>query len=119
MSQPHPNPKSHAVIEADPENANIIKVTNPNKPGHVIVTIKEEGEGDRPISGQMVSMEYTGYLKDESRPNGRSEDSFDSTNNPGRGAFDVEIGIGRVIGGWDEGVPLLRPGGSAELEISP
>jgi FK506-binding protein 1 len=114
---PHPNEKSTATIEVDEENQNIITVTRDDKPGHVIVTIENEGEGDRPTTGQKVTMEYTGWVKDETRESGRAEKSFDSS--VGRGDFVTPIGVGRVITGWDEGVTLLKTGGNATLEISP
>lgn len=34
----------------------------------VTKTIIKEGNGPKPSAGQKVTMEYTGWLKDESRP---------------------------------------------------
>jgi len=117
---PHPNPKSKADVEVDPNNEKRITVTLPDKAGHVIVSIEEEGEGDQPVTGQKVSMEYTGWVKigeDESGKPLRAEKQFDSS--VGRGDLVTAIGVGQVITGWDEGITLLRTGGKAVLEISP
>jgi len=117
MSTPHPNPGSKAVIEQDPSNPSRVTVTIPDKPGHLIFTTTLEGQGERPVTGKRVSMAYTGWVKDVSRESGRAEKPFDSS--VGRGDFDVTIGVGQVITGWDEGVTLMRQGGKAILEISP
>ncbi|PPJ52178.1 hypothetical protein CBER1_09900 [Cercospora berteroae] len=45
-------------------------------------------------AGDNISMEYTGKLTDGTQ--------FDSS--VGRGDFDVKIGTGQVIKGWDEGI---------------
>ena len=34
-------------------------------------------------------------------------------------AFETKIGVGRVIKGWDEGVPQLSLGERAKLTITP
>ncbi|KAF9892224.1 hypothetical protein FE257_002000 [Aspergillus nanangensis] len=72
---------------------------------------------DFPKKGDKVSMHYTGCLFDDSKPNCMGT-KFDSSHNPGRGPFDVTIGIGQVIQGWDEGVPQMSLGEKAVLTIS-
>lgn len=37
----------------------------------VDVKTTQEGSGPKPSPGQTVTMEYTGFLKDASKPNGR------------------------------------------------
>lgn len=37
----------------------------------VIKTTIKEGSGPIPLKGQIVAMEYTGYLKDTSKPDGK------------------------------------------------
>lgn len=56
---------------------------------------------DRPRAGDDVTIEYTGYLFDAAAP-GTKGKKFDSS--IGRGDFNVKIGIGRVIKGWDDGI---------------
>ena len=70
---------------------------------------------DFPQSGDTVTMEYTGWLFDASAPQNRGK-QFDSS--VGRGDFQTPIGVGRVIKGWDEGVPQMSLGEKAVLEIS-
>ncbi|SNX85701.1 probable FPR1 - peptidyl-prolyl cis-trans isomerase, FK506-binding protein [Melanopsichium pennsylvanicum] len=69
------------------------------------------GDGENfPKPGDTVTMHYTGTLA----ANGKE---FDSSRKPGRGAFETKIGVGRVIQGWDQGVPQLSLGERAKLII--
>ncbi|ATY67371.1 peptidyl-prolyl cis-trans isomerase [Cordyceps militaris CM01] len=77
-------------------------------------TIKS-GSGVQPKPGQTVVIEYTGWLKDTSKPDNKGN-KFDSS--VGRGDFEVKIGVGQVIRGWDEGVPQMQVGEKATLDIS-
>ncbi|KAI4739118.1 hypothetical protein E4T45_15052 [Aureobasidium sp. EXF-8846] len=61
--------------------------------------IIKQGDGSTyPKNGDNVTMEYTGWISE----NGQKGKQFDSS--VGRGDFDVPIGTGRVIKGWDEGI---------------
>lgn len=60
-------------------------------------------------------MEYTGWLKDTSKPDNKGA-QFDSS--VGRGDFVTAIGKGRVIKGWDEGVVQMKLGEQAILDIT-
>ncbi|KAF4592306.1 peptidyl-prolyl cis-trans isomerase fkr-3 [Ophiocordyceps camponoti-floridani] len=73
------------------------------------------GSGAQPKPGDTVTIEYTGYLKDPSKPDGKGQ-KFDSS--VGRGDFVVKIGVGQVIKGWDEGVTQMKVGEKATLDIS-
>ncbi|KAF7722269.1 FK506 binding protein proline rotamase rapamycin-binding protein [Apophysomyces ossiformis] len=77
----------------------------------VTVETISPGDGDNfPKPGDKVSMHYVGTLT-----NGKK---FDSSRD--RGApFETQIGVGRVIKGWDEGVPQLSLGQKARLICSP
>ncbi|THV03844.1 peptidyl-prolyl cis-trans isomerase [Dendrothele bispora CBS 962.96] len=77
------------------------------------VTIERifSGNGrDYPESGDIVSIHYVGKLNDGS--------TFDSTYDRGR-PFIVEIGIGKVIQGWDNGVPQLSKGEKVLMTVPP
>ncbi|KAH7031205.1 peptidyl-prolyl cis-trans isomerase fkr-3 [Microdochium trichocladiopsis] len=78
-------------------------------------TVLQEGSGDQPKQRQIVTIEYTGWLKDPSAPNQKGK-QFDSSVN--RGDFKTEIGVGKVIRGWDEGVLTMKVGEKATLDIS-
>ena len=70
--------------------------------------ILEEGNGKKPHKGDTVSLHYSGYLID-----GTMFDSSLERNEP----FEFELGVGRVIKGWDEGVALLNQGTKAKFII--
>lgn len=60
--------------------------------------------------GQTVVVHYTGTLT-----NGKKFDSSLDRDKP----FETEIGVGRVIKGWDEGFTQISLGETAKLTISP
>jgi FKBP-type peptidyl-prolyl cis-trans isomerase FkpA len=64
-----------------------------------------------------VLMHYTGWLYDPSKPDGKGT-QFDSS--IGRTTpFGFIIGAGRVIKGWDQGVPGMKVKGKRTLVIPP
>ena len=64
-----------------------------------------------------VLMHYTGWLYDPSKPGGKGT-QFDSSS--GRATpFGFIIGAGRVIKGWDQGVPGMKIKGKRTLIIPP
>ncbi len=73
---------------------------------HYMIT--EEGSGPTPNKMQQVSVHYTGKLT-----NGNVFDSSYKRNQP----FGFQLGAGRVIKGWDEGIALLTKGAKAQLII--
>jgi FKBP-type peptidyl-prolyl cis-trans isomerase len=68
------------------------------------------GEGAEPEVGETVVVHYTGKLTDGTK--------FDSSVDRGD-PFKFQIGVGRVIKGWDEGVISMKPGGKRILTIPP
>lgn len=74
------------------------------------------GTGDEAVSGKVVTVNYTGWLYDPSRPEEKGA-QFDSS--VGRDPFSFTLGIGEVIGGWDRGVPGMKVGGVRRLVIPP
>jgi peptidylprolyl isomerase len=68
------------------------------------------GTGESPKPGQMVTVHYTGTLTDGTK--------FDSSVDRGQ-PFTFQIGVGRVIRGWDEGVMTMKVGGKRRLIIPP
>ncbi|KAK9455244.1 FK506-binding protein 1 [Dipodascopsis uninucleata] len=75
------------------------------------VTVNTISPGDGktyPAAGDTVVVHYTGKLDDGT--------VFDSSRS--RGPFTVQIGVGRVIRGWDEGIPQMSVGEKALLAIT-
>ncbi|KAJ3330850.1 hypothetical protein HDU76_004696 [Blyttiomyces sp. JEL0837] len=73
--------------------------------------ILKAGDGlTYPKKGQTVSVHYVGTLTDGS--------VFDSTTRSGK-PFDTEIGVGKVIRGWDEGVVSMSLGEKSKFTIQP
>jgi len=73
-------------------------------------TLEQEGSGDFPQSGQYVKIHYTGKFFD-----GKVFDSSHQRNE----SFIFQLGEGRVIPGWDQGIPLFRVGSKGSLYIPP
>jgi FKBP-type peptidyl-prolyl cis-trans isomerase len=71
------------------------------------------GFGATATNGSRVTVAYTGWLYDTSKPNGKGN-QFDS-----RTAFPFTLGVGQVIRGWDQGVLNMRVGGQRRLIIPP
>lgn len=65
-----------------------------------------------PQTGKKVSVHYTGWLDDGGKPGKK----FDSSRDRGQ-PFSFTLGIGQVIGGWDQGVATMKVGGKRTLII--
>ena len=66
------------------------------------------GDGESPVEGSIVVVEYTGFLED-----GTVFDSSYKRMDP----FSFALGKGQVIKGWDEGVATMKVGGKRQLRI--
>jgi len=71
------------------------------------------GTGAAAVSGNRVTVAYTGWVYDAARPDGKGS-QFDSST-----SFPFTVGAGAVIRGWDVGVPGMRVGGQRRLVIPP
>ncbi len=67
-----------------------------------------EGTGSEARAGNSVSVHYTGWLTDGSK--------FDSSRDRGT-PLTFQLGAGRVIPGWEEGVAGMKVGGKRKLVI--
>jgi peptidylprolyl isomerase len=72
------------------------------------------GTGTEATKGDTVDVHYTGWLYE----NGKRGKKFDSSLDRGQ-PYKFELGAGRVIRGWDEGVAGMKVGGKRELIIPP
>ena len=79
-------------------------------PSGLIYVITRRSEGRNPRPGETVVVNYTGLLT--------SGVKFDSSLDRGK-PYKFQLGLGRVIKGWDEGIEKLRVGEQATLVIPP
>lgn len=87
------------------------EVTTPKAmPAELVSTDLTEGTCSAPAAvGDTVLVHYVGV---------RSEDGTEFDNSYDRGEpFEVQLGAGRVIQGWDEGLVGVRQGGRRQLDI--
>lgn len=77
--------------------------------GVTVETIRSGDNKTYPKPGDTVTMDYTGKFLDGT--------VFDCSWKKGR-RFTTQIGVGRVIQGWDEGVPQLSLGEDAILRCT-
>ncbi len=68
------------------------------------------GQGAEAKSGDQVTVHYVGTLTDGKK--------FDSSRDRGKG-FQFQLGAGRVIKGWDQGVAGMKVGEKRKLTIPP
>ena len=88
----------HKLFEADDTSVKKLRIET-----------KKEGDGETfPKAGNTVVVHYTGTLADGTK--------FDSSRDRGT-PFEFEIGCGRVIQGWDEGVMKMSERQRAILHI--
>ncbi len=67
------------------------------------------GKGREVKSGDNIGVLYTGTLLDGKK--------FDSSADHGNKPFEFQVGFGRVIKGWDQGVIGMKVGGKRKLTI--
>ena len=74
------------------------------------------GSGAEAAAGKVVSVHYTGWLYDGSKPDGKGIQFETSV---GGTPFLFTLGFGQVITGWDQGLPGMKVGGLRRLVIPP
>jgi FKBP-type peptidyl-prolyl cis-trans isomerase FkpA len=72
-----------------------------------------DGTGATATQGRTVTVSYTGWLYDPTKPESKGA-QFDSS-----ASFAFQLGVGRVIAGWDQGVVGMKVGGQRRLTIPP
>ncbi|XOF35422.1 MAG: peptidylprolyl isomerase [Candidatus Electrothrix sp. YB6] len=73
--------------------------------------VNQEGTGEKPAPGTLISAHYTGRLLSNNQ-------KFDSSYDRGK-PLQFEVGIGRVIKGWDQALSNMRKGEKRTLIIPP
>lgn len=74
------------------------------------VQVLQEGSGDEAVPGDLLSVHYTGFLVDGT--------VFDSSRDRGT-PFELVLGEGRVIQGWEMGLQGMKVGERRLLAIPP
>lgn len=72
------------------------------------------GAGTEAATGKVLTVNYTGWLYDASKPDQKGL-IFDTS--VGRPPFSFTLGAGQTIPGWDQGLVGLRVGGLRRLVI--
>lgn len=83
----------------------------------VLVTDVVAGVGDEALPGHVVIVHYTGWLYDPAAKDHRGR-KFDSSRDRGQ-PLSFPLGAGRVIRGWEQGLPGMKVGGTRRLVIPP
>ena len=73
------------------------------------------GQGAEATPGSKVTVHYTGWMFDHTRPD-RKGAEFDSSRKSGQ-PFSFVLGQQQVIAGWDQGVAGMKTGGQRRLGI--
>ena len=76
----------------------------------LIIETTRAGTGAEAKAGDNVTVHYVGTLTDGKK--------FDSSRDRGKG-FQFQLGAGRVIKGWDQGVAGMKVGEVRKLTIPP
>lgn len=84
-------------------------ITNQPSASGLIIVEQEPGTGEMIKSGQVASVKYTGKFLNGS--------VFDASDMHDGKPFDVNVGKGEVIPGWDEALQKMKKGGKAMLVI--
>lgn len=84
--------------------------TTPTGGGTLVVEDLVVGTGATAAVGDTVTVNYVGTLTNGTK--------FDSSYDRGT-PYVFQVGAGRVIAGWDQGVPGMKVGGKRRLTIPP
>jgi FKBP-type peptidyl-prolyl cis-trans isomerase FkpA len=101
------------ALAEQPANAPVA----PTPEAAVLVTDLVAGIGEEALPGMIVIVHYTGWLFDAAAKDQRGR-KFDSSRDRGQ-PFSFPLGGGRVIRGWEQGVPGMKVGGTRRLVIPP
>jgi peptidylprolyl isomerase len=106
-STPSAGPTASAPSAAGPATTEgKTPVTTSSGLSYVILA---DGSGETAAAGDIVGMQYTGWLTDGTK--------FDSSLDHGGQPFTFNLGKGQVIPGWDEGVAGMKVGEKRQLRI--
>jgi FKBP-type peptidyl-prolyl cis-trans isomerase len=84
--------------------------TTPSGGGSLVIEDLVVGTGPTVVVGDTVTVNYVGTLTNGTK--------FDSSYDRGQ-PYVFQVGAGRVIAGWDQGIPGMKVGGKRRLTIPP
>ena len=84
--------------------------TTPTGGGTLVIEDLVVGTGATAVVGDTLTVNYVGTLTNGTK--------FDSSYDRGT-PYVFQVGAGRVIAGWDQGVPGMKVGGKRRLTIPP
>lgn len=103
-------PSNLPAVSRDKDGKPSIAKPKGSAPKKLTVAPAIEGKGDKVKKGQKVTVQYTGWLWDD------SSKPFDSSWDRGE-PFSFNAGAGEVIAGWDEGVVGQKVGSQILLIV--
>jgi FKBP-type peptidyl-prolyl cis-trans isomerase FkpA len=90
--------------------------TSPTNSAPFSQTDVRVGTGADAVRGSLISVHYTGWIYDSSRPDQKGAQIDSSV---GGTPFSFTLGAGQVIAGWDQGIAGMKVGGLRRLVIPP
>lgn len=76
------------------------------------------GTGAEAIAGSRIVVDYYGWLYSTATSDNKGS-LFDTSLQTGRTPFQLVLGAGQVIPGWEQGIPGMKVGGIRRLIIPP
>jgi peptidylprolyl isomerase len=95
----------------DGQKPQVTVPTGEAPPTDLVLEDVEEGTGAEAVAGKTVDVHYVGVSWSTGQ-------QFDSSWDR-RGNFSFDLGAGRVIAGWDQGVAGMKVGGRRRITIPP
>jgi FKBP-type peptidyl-prolyl cis-trans isomerase FkpA len=90
--------------------------TEPSSYAPFSTTDLRVGDGAEAVSGNPLTVHYTGWLFDGSKP---EQKGLQFETSRGTAPFTFTLGAGQVIAGWDQGLVGMKVGGLRRLVIPP
>jgi peptidylprolyl isomerase len=104
-------PERSFDLEAKPDPTELLPSDRGEPPTELVSEDLVPGEGEEAVAGTTVTVHYVGV-------NWSDGTEFDASWDRGQ-PFSFELGAGRVIPGWEQGVEGMRVGGRRTLTIPP
>ena len=113
-SQPPPDVQQSATPQVAPPESPALSPETPAP--QVEIVDRVVGQGKEASIGSNVVVNYTGWFHKPLAKQQRGR-KFDSSLDSGRDPLEFQLGAGRVIKGWEQGVAGMKVGGKRTLII--